>query len=147
MNFGTKRAKSQFAELQFFILDAYYFRSVRQPELEITEYVDFGIVVSKCRVETREIFIFNRGALEGTFHISCCDNQLLTFDPYSGKVPPRSAQCIKVGSHCICVCGSPAQLQHLLVSRGMFYCMTLLLKVKNLLKKQTAFFSSSSEYL
>lgn len=81
------------------IPDAYYFRSIRRPELEITEYIDFGIVVSKCRVETREIFIFNRGALEGTFHICCCDNQLLTLDPSSGKVPPRSAQCIKVGGH------------------------------------------------
>jgi len=74
------------------------FSLTRRPELEVDGLLDFGSIVSSCRIETREIFIFNRGSLEGSFQLSYSGDQPFVIEPSSGRVQPRSALSIKVGS-------------------------------------------------
>ena len=58
--------------------------------------VDFGNVVANSKVNSREISVYNHGSKDGDFKIKYTGDKPIAIVPSSGKVPPHSAQVIKV---------------------------------------------------
>ena len=62
--------------------------------------VDFGNVVANSKVIVKEILLYNHGSKEGDFKIKYSGDKGISIIPSSGKVPPSSAQVIKVSYQC-----------------------------------------------
>ena len=60
------------------------------------EPVDFGNVVANSKVIAKDILLYNHGSKEGEFKIKYSGEKGISIIPSSGKVPPNSAQVIKV---------------------------------------------------
>ena len=73
-----------------------YYRSPPLPELVLDGPADFGNIVAKSRVVSRELKLSNFGAKKGDFKIKYHGNKPITITPSSGTVHPLTSQTIMV---------------------------------------------------
>ncbi|NXK22780.1 CFA47 protein, partial [Arenaria interpres] len=64
--------------------------------LEIQSEINFGAVIANSKVISEEISITNHGSSSGTFKISYDGVVLLSIEPTSGAVEPKSMKTVKV---------------------------------------------------
>ena len=58
--------------------------------------VNFRNVVANSKVIAREVSIYNHGSKDGEFKLKYSGDKPIAIIPSSGKIPPNSAQIIKV---------------------------------------------------
>ena len=69
--------------------------------------VEFGVLMTGCRVVSRQLYIHNDGSVSGKFSFNYSGNLPLTLWPSHGQVPPKSSKIVKVVSEIIsCVMSS-----------------------------------------
>ncbi|NXN27699.1 CFA47 protein, partial [Nycticryphes semicollaris] len=64
--------------------------------LEIQSEINFGAVIANSKIISKEISIANHGSSSGTFKISYDGVVLLSIEPTSGVVEPKSVKMVKV---------------------------------------------------
>jgi hypothetical protein len=72
------------------------YRTPPQPDLVLESPVDFGKIVAKSRVVSRELKLTNYGAKEGEFQIKYSGNKPITLTPSTGTVPAMTSLFVKV---------------------------------------------------